>query len=80
MHVANRSLFINFASLAWAFNITSSVPAEETDTLAFTSAANSHPLPLEACVLSCIQSHDRRADAQSLQALRVAQRGKTRSV
>jgi hypothetical protein len=52
MHVANRSLFINFASLAWAFNITSSVPAEETDTLAFTSAANSHPLPFEACVPS----------------------------
>ena len=41
-----------FASLAWAFNITSSVPAEETDTLAFTSAANSHPLPFEACVPS----------------------------
>lgn len=50
MHVARRSLFINLASVAWAFNVTSSVPPEEIDTLAFTSAANSHPLPFPACV------------------------------
>ncbi|KAL5527311.1 hypothetical protein ACEPAG_6102 [Sanghuangporus baumii] len=46
-HVANRSVFINTASLLWAFNI-SQDPSSPIDSLAFTDTANSHPLPFRA--------------------------------
>lgn len=43
-HVADQSLFINTALALWAFNI-SQDPARPIDILAFTDAANAHPLP-----------------------------------
>ncbi|TKY86331.1 hypothetical protein EX895_005156 [Sporisorium graminicola] len=47
LHIAMRSLTINLACIAWCFDITSGDP-DKVDTLAFTSAANSHPLPFDA--------------------------------
>ncbi|UZJ51803.1 hypothetical protein CBS101457_001123 [Exobasidium rhododendri] len=47
-HVADRSLFIVTTSLLWAFNISAPHKPEDTDTLAFDSRANSHPLPFKA--------------------------------
>ena len=46
LHVATRSLAINLACIAWCFNI--SETDGEIDTFAFTSAANSRPLPFGA--------------------------------
>ncbi|OSX64838.1 hypothetical protein POSPLADRAFT_1053647 [Postia placenta MAD-698-R-SB12] len=43
-HVADQSLFINTALALWAFNI-SQDSARPIDILAFTDAANAHPLP-----------------------------------
>ncbi|KAJ9096005.1 hypothetical protein QFC21_005369 [Naganishia friedmannii] len=43
-HIADRSVFINTSNLLWAFNI-AQVKDQPIDTLAFTNAANSHPLP-----------------------------------
>lgn len=47
LHIAIRSLTINLACMAWCFNISSKHP-DQVDTLAFTSSANSHPLPFDA--------------------------------
>ncbi|PWZ01325.1 cytochrome P450 [Testicularia cyperi] len=49
LHIATRSLLINSACIAWCFNVKhpSGDPCQ-VDTLAFTSAANSHPLPFKA--------------------------------
>ncbi|KAI9026729.1 cytochrome P450 [Hyaloraphidium curvatum] len=47
LHVAMRSLFINLACMAWCFDILPAGP-DPVDTFAFTSAANSHPLPFAA--------------------------------
>lgn len=48
-HVADRSVFINTATLLWAFDITKAKDEHgadiDIDTTAFTSTANSHPLP-----------------------------------
>lgn len=49
LHVAMRSLAINLACMAWCFDIQHpSGDPEKVDTLAFNSAANSHPLPFPA--------------------------------
>ncbi|SPO27511.1 related to Cytochrome P450 [Ustilago trichophora] len=49
LHVAMRSLTINLACMAWCFDISHpSGEPEKVDTLAFNSAANSHPLPFPA--------------------------------
>lgn len=47
-HVAERSIFIVCSSLLWAFTMDGPHKPEETDTLAFDSRANSHPLPFAA--------------------------------
>ncbi|GHJ87894.1 hypothetical protein NliqN6_4296 [Naganishia liquefaciens] len=46
-HIADRSVFINTSSLLWAFRV-SQEEGKPIDTLAFTNAANSHPLPYTA--------------------------------
>ncbi|KAJ9111560.1 hypothetical protein QFC20_002534 [Naganishia adeliensis] len=46
-HIADRSVFINTSNLLWAFDVAESKD-KPIDTLAFTNAANSHPLPYEA--------------------------------
>lgn len=49
LHIAMRSLAINLACMAWCFDIQHpSGNPENVDTFAFTSAANSHPLPFPA--------------------------------
>ena len=49
LHVATRSLAINIACMAWCFDIKHpSGDPDKVDTLAFTSSANSHPLPFPA--------------------------------
>ncbi|SJX62433.1 related to Cytochrome P450 [Sporisorium reilianum f. sp. reilianum] len=48
LHVAMRSLTINLACMAWCFDIRHpSGKPDMVDTLAFTSTANSHPLPFD---------------------------------
>lgn len=51
-HVALNSVMINAALLLWAFDIKKQRDKDgrevEIDTLAFTSTANSHPLPFQA--------------------------------
>lgn len=46
-HIANQSVYINAATLLWAFNITKKRDANgrpiEIDTLNFTNTVNSHP-------------------------------------
>ena len=46
-HVANRSVFINTATLFWSFNI-SQDPLHPIDPLAFVDVANAHPMPFKA--------------------------------
>ncbi len=49
LNIAERSIFINAAILLWAFDFRApGGKIDEVDTLAFTSAANSHPLPFQA--------------------------------
>ncbi|EPQ28871.1 uncharacterized protein PFL1_03673 [Pseudozyma flocculosa PF-1] len=49
LNVAMRSLHINIACMAWAFDIAQpDGRPERVDTFAFNSAANSHPLPFDA--------------------------------
>ncbi|KAF8838138.1 cytochrome P450 [Paxillus ammoniavirescens] len=47
IHVANRSLYINFALLMWSFRIMER-PDAPIDVNAFTDAVNSRPVPFEA--------------------------------
>jgi hypothetical protein len=48
-NVAERSIFINCAILLWAFDFEApDGDIGKVDTLAFSSAANSHPLPFKA--------------------------------
>jgi len=51
-HIANQSVYINTATLLWAFNITKQKDANgrpvEIDTLNFTNTVNSHPEPFQA--------------------------------
>jgi hypothetical protein len=55
-NVAERSILINSAILLWTFNIRApDARPDKVDTLAFNSAANSHPLPFKAWVLQLLR-------------------------
>ncbi|KIJ07919.1 hypothetical protein PAXINDRAFT_102757 [Paxillus involutus ATCC 200175] len=59
IHVANRSLYINFALLMWSFRIMER-PDAPIDVNAFTDAVNSRPAPLEAEFVPRMEEHKLR--------------------
>ncbi|KIJ05868.1 hypothetical protein PAXINDRAFT_121975 [Paxillus involutus ATCC 200175] len=59
IHVANRSLYINFALLMWSFRIMER-PDAPIDVNVFTDAVNSRPAPLEAEFVPRMEEHKLR--------------------